>query len=82
MPKCKFVKKMKSTVGGQKLEHCYCTSPRGSGRSRYSGISRSNGVNITGSSSAPKSDGNDWTLCVGGRCWQTGATPSKCRYYS
>jgi hypothetical protein len=82
MPKCKYARKMKSTVGGQKLEHCYCTSANGEYRSRYAGISRRNDVCVTGSSNAQREAGNDWTLCIGGKDWETGGTPSRCRYYS
>ena len=78
-PKCKWAGIMRDTVGGQQLEYCYCKSPGGKTRSRYSGIS---GVKATGSSNYPQETGNDWTLSVGGKCWHSGITPSKgCQYY-
>ncbi|MCL1994662.1 MAG: hypothetical protein FWG63_00480 [Defluviitaleaceae bacterium] len=82
MPKCKYAKKMKSQVGGQTLEHCYCTSKNTQLRSKYSGISKRNDVYVQGSSNYPKEDGNYWTMCIGGKFWENGITPSKCGYYS
>ena len=78
-PKCKHAKLMTAPEEGKMF--CYCKSEGAKMRSRYAGVSRRNGEIVTGSSSAPKEPGNDWTLCVGGRCWQSGITPSKCRYY-
>ena len=61
--------------------YCCCKSKGARTRSRYAHISGRNGEVVTGSSSKPLEDGNDWTLCFGGRCKNSGITPSKCRYY-
>ena len=80
--KCKYSKKMKSSVGGRSLEHCYCTSPRAKLRSKYEGIGSKNGRYVQGSSTGQKEPGNYWTLCIGGKYWENGLTPSQCGYYS
>jgi hypothetical protein len=81
MPKCKFAKQVKISLSGAKDTYCACKSQRAEVRNQYSGISRECGLPVMGSMSQSKKPGNWWTLCIGGKAFDTGVTPSRCDYY-
>ena len=82
MPKCKYAKQVKINLPGAKDTYCACKSSRAEVRRQYSGISRECDLPVMGSMGTPKKPGNWWTLCIGGKAFDTGVTPSKCDYYS
>ena len=81
MPKCKYAKEVKVSLSGIKDTYCACKSPNAEVRRQYCGITSECDMPVMGSMSTPKRPGNWWTLCIGGKAFDTGVTPSQCDYY-
>ena len=77
-PNCKYAKLMTDPEQGKMF--CYCESSKAPSFSRYAGVSRRNGVNVSGSSTDIGSGDNLWNLCVKGK--RGGRTDSQCPYYA
>lgn len=82
MPKCKYSKQVKVSFLSARDTYCACTSPSAEIRKQYCGISNECDLPVMGGMSAPKRKGNWWTLCIDGKAFDTGITPSKCDYYN